>query len=137
MVKNECSCSSSGLHSCCAHGLCLYLCKVYFSEDLEQLVGVDGLYQYTVLLSTGGSHWYSACISIFLQGIHQYRFEILIINLFTPFLMCTVGNCTVLLLPLVYSFHICLGLPECFKNTTVLKIHEVGYTVLVVHALIL
>jgi len=49
--------------------------------------------------------------------------------------MCMVGYCTVLLLSLLHSFHICIGLTECFKNTTVLQIHAVGYTVLVVHAL--
>jgi hypothetical protein len=56
---------------------------------------------------------------------------------FTPFLMCTVGYCTVLLLSLLYSFHVCIGLAGCSKTTTVLQIHEVGCTVLVVHARIL
>ena len=77
-------------------------------------------------------------VSIFLQWIQQHCFEMHNVNLFTPFLMCTVGCCTVLLLllllSLLYSFHVCIGLAGCFKNTTVLQIHEVGYTVLVVHA---
>lgn len=60
-----------------------------------------------------------------------------ILLIYSPPFSCTVGYCAMLLLSLMYSFHVCIVLAECFKNTTVLQIHEVRYTVLVVHARIL